>query len=251
MSNTVTKRPKPSIEIINRFDELKALIKTFDNKVDWNVSAKIYQEYNKLMDDYDWCDEVFVENGKKGLKNVKGEIVVPAIYDNFLMPEPYFYPSIPVPAIKDGKAGLIKRDGKGTIDVAFDYYYIERMFGTALYAVWQPEDKKHFAIMAAGVVLTPYEIEQYYLPCDGCAIIKANGKYGVIAIDQGLIYIAPEYDEVLDQGFGEYFLFIKDGVEGYVTLEGKFISKHEYAGLAPEEQDEYLEVGFVGSEDIY
>ena len=52
-----------------------------------------------------------------------------------------------------------------------------------------------------------------------------------------------------DQGFGDDFLFVKDGVEGYVTLDKRFISKAEYAKLDPEAQDELLEVGFIGSVD--
>ena len=251
MSKTLTNRPKPTIEIINRFDELDAQITTFDDKTDSNTSTNVLQEYYNLMYKYDWYDNVFEENGKKGLKNVKGEVVVPATFDDILMPEPYYYPSLPAPVVKEGKAGLVKRDGQGTVEVDFDYYYIERVFNAAIYAVTQAEDKKHFALMAAGTVLTPYEVEEYYLPCDGCMIIRKNDKYGVLAIDQGLIYIAPEYDKVLDPGYGEYFLFIKDGVEGYVTLEGKFISKDEFDNLEIDEQNEYLQVGFIGSEDIY
>ena len=35
------------------------------------------------IDRYDWFDTVFEENGKLGLKDIKGDVVVPAKYDEF------------------------------------------------------------------------------------------------------------------------------------------------------------------------
>ena len=35
------------------------------------------------IDRYDWFDMVFEENGKLGLKDIKGDVVVPAKYDGF------------------------------------------------------------------------------------------------------------------------------------------------------------------------
>lgn len=245
--NNKTQQMKPSMEVIDRFIELEAMISSNDQ----NMTEALYNEHAGLLENYDWCDEVFEENGKKGVKNVKGEILVPAIYDDFLMKETFFFPSLPVAAVKDGKAGLVERDGKGTPRTAFEFAFIERNFFSPVYFVWKAEDKKHFALMAGSTVITPYELDGFYEPSDGCMIVRSGDKYGVLAIDQGLVYISPEYDDVLDQGFGENFIFVKDGVEGYVTLDGRFVSKEEYAELDPDAQDELLEVGFVGSEDNF
>lgn len=245
MSTNTNPEMRPPKEVVARLEELEAMIRMKDQ----NMTEALYEEHAKLLNNYDWHDEVFEENGKKGVKNVKGEILVPAIYDDFLMQETFFFPSLPVAAVKDGKIGLVERDGKGTPRTAFEFAFIERNFFSPVYFVWKPEDKKHFALMAGGTVITPYELDGYCEPCDGCMIVSSGDKYGVLAIDQGLVYVAPEYDAVYDQGFGDDFLFVKNGVEGYVTLDNRFVSKDEYSELEPEEQDELLEVGFVGSVD--
>ena len=245
MSNNTTSQPKPSMEVIARIDELEAMLDLKDS----NLTEADYEEHANLVRSYDWYDEVFEENGKVGLKNVKGEVVVPAIYDGFASYESYFFPSVSVAAKKDGKLLLVKRDGKGTPVSEAVFTHIERIGYSAIYAVCQEEGGKYCALMAGGEVFTPYEIERCYPLVDGCIIVEANGKYGVLAVDQGLVYISPEYDEVCDQGFDDDFLFVKDGVEGYVTLDKRFISKAEYAKLDPEAQDELLEVGFIGSVD--
>ncbi|MBQ5874359.1 MAG: WG repeat-containing protein [Alistipes sp.] len=247
MSNNTNAQMKPSMDVIARIDELEAMIKSNDP----NMTEALYEEHANLINNYDWYDEEVEENGKVGLKNVKGEVLVPAIYDGIASFESYFFPSFPIAAEKDGKQLLVKRDGKGTPVTEALYTHIQRITYSAIYAVCQEEGGKYCALMAGGEVFTPYEIERCYPMVDGCIIVEANGKYGVLSVDQGLVYISPEYDEVCDQGFGDDFLFVKDGVEGYVTLDNRFISKEEYEKLEPEAQDELFEVGFVGSVDDF
>lgn len=247
MSNNTNKQMKPSMEVIARIDELEAMISSDAQ----NMPDELFEEHANLIQNYDWYDEEFEENGKVGLKNVKGEVLVPAIYDGFYSFESYLVPSVAAAAKKDGKLLLVKRDGMGTPVTEAKFTHIERIDFSAIYAVCQDEDGKYCALMAGGEVFTPYEIEHCYQQVDGCIIVEADGKYGVLAVDQGLVYISPEYDEVCDQGFGEDFLFVKDGVEGYVTLDNRFISKEEYAKLEAEAQDELLDVGFVGSVDNF
>jgi hypothetical protein len=104
--------------------------------------------------------------------------------------------------------------------------------------------------MIDGEVITPYEIEKYYMQCNGVLPLEANGKAGMLAYDLGLIYIKPEYDELYDDGFGSDFTFVKDGKKGRVTLDKRFISDEEYNSLSEEEQDNLEDVGFICSYDI-
>lgn len=93
MENNRKERAKATKEQAERLDYLMAEMKNLENSYNADNEAqymKLGQEYANLMSDYDWLDEEFEENGKKGLKNVKGEIVVPAIYESFCMREPYF-----------------------------------------------------------------------------------------------------------------------------------------------------------------
>ena len=251
--NEKEKAPKATVEQAERLDYVLAELEKVKNAEGAEYDerrSELYQEYYDTISKYDWYDEVFEENGKKGMKDVKGKIVVPAIYDDFCMPEPYFHKSMPVGAKKDGKVALVTRDGTGLPQTEFEYHYAERIPFTAIYAVWKSDDLKHFALMAGGKVFTPYEIEAYGDVCDGAIRLAAGGKIGLLAYELGLTYIRPEYDDIYDEGIGEYFVFVKDGKEGRVTLDKRFISNEDFDRLSEEEQDKLEEIGFIYAPDF-
>lgn len=237
------KTNRPAMEQIERMDYLLAEMKRQSEEATPGY-MKIYQEYDELEQAYDWLDEVFEENGKKGLKNVKSEVVVPAIYDRFGMLEPYYYASRAVGAQRDGAMALVARDGQGTPLTAFEYHLIMPLFMTPLYAVWKKDDLKHFALMVAGKVITPYEIENYYPSCNDATILEADGKMGML-YEPTLAYIKPEYDDIYCEGIGSDYTFVKDGVEGRITLDGRFISNDDFLSLPAEEQDDLEDAGFI------
>lgn len=209
---------------------------------------ELYQEYYDCLSDYDWDDEVFEENGKKGLKNVKGEITVPAIFDDFCTTEKYYHKSLPVGAVLNGNAALVSRDGKGTALTDFEFDNIECIPFTDVYAVSKKEDKRHFALMAQGKVFTPYEIEIYGDVCDGAVRLASEGKIGMYAYEAG-VYIKPEYDDIYDEGVGACFIFVKDGKEGRVTWDKRFVSDEEFETLSDDEQTELEDAGFICAPD--
>lgn len=239
----------------DQLEAIQAELEKFKDCVDVYSESKyleLLQKREDLKANYDWTDEVFEENGKKGLKNIKGEVVVPAIYDDFGPLESYsYYCNLSSVVAKFGDyMALVKRDGTGTPITEFEYHYIEPICFLPIYAVWKKNDLKHFALMIDGEVITPYEIEKYYMQCNGVLPLEANGKAGMLAYDLGLIYIKPEYDELYDDGFGSDFTFVKDGKKGRVTLDKRFISDEEYNSLSEEEQDNLEDVGFICSYDI-
>lgn len=239
-------KPKATLAEAERLDFLSAKMKELNDAESQLEYVPYKKEYFEYLDKYDWRDIVFEENGKKGLKNVKGEIVVPAIYDDFTMLMPYFNNSN-IGAKLNGKVGLVQRDGKGTPVTPFEFQYIEPMYFLPIYAVWKPEDLHHFAIMAANTVITPYEIENYDMPTDGIITLFANGKKGLLIIDD-LVYVKPEFDDILT-GCGSDYVFIKDGKTGIVTWKGRFITDEEYHNLSDEEMEEVDNTGFISSPD--
>lgn len=67
--------------------------------------------------------QVYEENGKYGMKDAEGHVLLPAEYD-FLRTAYVFVDDLktmPVIAQKDGKMGLVLPDGKGTVKVPFIY----------------------------------------------------------------------------------------------------------------------------------
>lgn len=253
MENKEEKMPKATKELAERLDyinaEMEKLRDNTDQESEWRF-MELGQEHCDLISSYDWYDEKFEENGKKGLKNVKGEIVVPAIYDNFGMPGLYYMNTSCVPAQLDGKMALVKRDGKGLPATEFSYQYIEPIPYSMFYAVWQADDMKHFALMVGGEVITPYEIENYGCPCNDAIPLYADGKSGLLAYGCGIVYVKPEYDEVYDEGFDSDFIFVKDGKKGRITLEDhRYITDEEFASLSEDEQDVLHDAGFICSYD--
>ena len=247
--NDNNKKPKATAELADKLDFLEAEIKRADR--DDKNYLNLLQEREDLMHGYDWFDEVFEENGKKGLRNVRGEVVVPAIYDDFCMPRPYYLPSLLVGAKKGDKVALVERDGKGTPKSDFEFHYVEPIPFTLFDIAFKSEDLHHFAISVLGKVFTPYELIDYYMPCDDHIILKGdNDKYGIVGLSS-LIYISPQYDDIIDNGIGDDFTFIKDGVKGRVTMDKRFISDEDYDNLTDEEQDDLYEIGFINAPDDF
>ncbi len=88
-----------------------------------NNKRKMVFYLNRIKSKYIKYHEVFEENGKFGIKDHNGNILVHALYD--FLRTPYVYVddlrSMPVIAQKDGKMGLIRPDGKDTVAVPFEY----------------------------------------------------------------------------------------------------------------------------------
>lgn len=245
--NDDKKKTKATAELADKLDSLEAEIKRADR--DDKNYLRLLQEREDLIYEYDWFDEVFEENGKKGLRNIRGEVVVPAIYDDFGMRHPYYLPMMLVGAKKGDKFGLVKRDGKGTPTTDFEFHYVEPIPYTLFNIAFKSEDLNHFAIIVLNKVFTPYELVYYYMPCDDHIILKGdNDKYGIIGLSS-LIYISPEYDDIIDNGIGDDFTFIKDGVKGWVTMDKRFISDEDYDNLSDEEQDDLYDIGFICAPD--
>jgi len=88
-----------------------------------NDRRKMVMYLNRIKDKYLQFHEVFEENGKFGIRDHKGKVLVSAKYD--FLRTPYVYVDdlkmMPVIAERDGKMGLILPDGKDTVVADFVY----------------------------------------------------------------------------------------------------------------------------------
>ena len=241
-----TTLPQADIEQVKQLDEMVSKMGTIP-EADY---CEFYEEYNDLIASYDWNDIVFEENGKKGLKDVKGQVVVPALYDDFSDLAPYYEYPKRVIAYLNGKVALVKRNGEGTPITDFEFSQMERIPCSPFYAVWKEEDDAHFAVMYDGKVITPYEIEVYGDVVDGGVWLGANGKTGLLYYVGEIIYIKPQYDSIYDEGVGGDFFFVKDGVAGRLTLDGRFIPNEVWDNLTDDEYDELWQVGWLSAVDF-
>lgn len=246
-SNT-EKRPKPTMAQIEHQDYLQSEIKRLmkiDSDTIQHELQQAFDELQELIQNYDWFDEVFEVDGKKGLKNVKGEIVVPAIYDGFLFSGSYLYPNEYAVARKGNKVGLVECNGKGTPYSAFEFSYIKPIpLLPEVHIACREGDDKHFALLVGGKEFTPYELTKHYEPCDGYMVVcNEDNKCGFLDL-QSLIYVSPEFDDIYDEGIGSDITFVKDGKEGILTYDKKFISKEDYNNMSDDEQDRILDEGY-------
>ena len=91
-------------------------------------SRKVFYYYQRLKAKYLRFHEVFEENGKFGIIDHAGKVIVSAQYD--FLRTPYIYVDdlmlMPIIAEKDGKFGLILPDYKETVVADFVYERLHR-----------------------------------------------------------------------------------------------------------------------------
>lgn len=221
--------PSPTAEIVKEYDELVRQLK--EKHEDHEELDTIWGRLNELEDLYDWFNVEFTDpaTGKKGQKTVAGEVVVPALFDEFAQHYNYtFNPRLPVSACKDGKWGIVKGDGSGEVLCEFKFDYIENIFPYSLYLAKWGGEKDHFGVIdLKGDIICPNILASYSdWKVNAIIAIKADGKWGVIDGNTHLC-VLPEYDDI-ESSPDDFIVFRKDGVEGYITDQGEFVTKQQY-----------------------
>lgn len=191
--------------------------------------------------------EVFVaENGKKGVKNPNGDIIVPANYDDIAYTYDYsVLKNYPYVCVRDGKKGLVAPDGKGTELTEFvydDIALVEKYVGTCL-LYWKGGNKqigvmanngkvcsiqtkcnsKQFGIMANnGKEITPCKLDMYS-ETGQTIYFKSGEHWGLWQMEIGEL-LEPIYDDIRVDDPDEPIVFTLDGKKGYVKVgENSFI----------------------------
>lgn len=185
--------------------------------------------------------EVFVgENGKKGVKNFDGSIIVPANYDDIAytygrrVPKDY-----PYVAIRDGKMGLVVPDGKGTELTAFVYDYIG-MTSPNGWLFYKKDGSKQFGIMtAAGKEVMPCKLDSYGEDCQ-TIYFTSGDRQGLLQTSLGLL-LEPIYDDIEVEDPDSQIIFTLNGEKGYVKEDGTFVPQSLSETLSEDEWDYILD----------
>ena len=127
MENTNKNLPRPTAEVISEYERVESELRGLDPSwSDEEANAYLGKEY-ELETNYDWSNVEFTDpiTGKKGLRGIKGELIVSAQYDAFSSPGSCVLdPWEPIIAILDGKYGLLSCKGDEEIYVPFEYEHI-------------------------------------------------------------------------------------------------------------------------------
>ena len=175
------------------------------------------QSNNKTKSNF---SEVFIgENGKKGVKLPNGRVIIPANYDEFAYTySDFIWDTRPYVAIKDGKYGLVRPDGKGTELTPFVYEIIAAVPEIPNHFLYKKEKGECFGIMAMdGREVTPCNLDAY--SCDGQTVYFRSGNHQGLwqwVIDE---LLEPIYDDIEVLDIDEPTLFTLNGEKGYVKVE--------------------------------
>lgn len=173
-------------------------------------------------------DVRFTENGKVGLKNPSGGLLIPAEYD--IIPELYDrteqrfgMPPVCYPVVKDGRYGLYmicskKREGglltKTWYDNVYGYFSLR-----VPYYVCVRSGKMGLLDTLMGREVIPCEMNEIYesLDFDGSVIFRKGEKYGLMF---GNIASQPVYDDIILQS-EDYAKVLRDGKWYWIDENGK------------------------------
>lgn len=217
--------PRATAEMAQRYNEM---LKIDMIELNSDQLATLNEEYADMEENYDWYNYEFTDpiTGKVGVKDVAGDILVPALYDGACYFEHYMgRPHAPHVMMRDGKCGIVAADGSGQEFTKFDYEYAVPINYTPFYAVWLEGDKHIGIITPNGTVLVGNILTKVYEPFGSCMVIERDGKQGVIDLNTFQV-VMPEYDEV-EALPDEYVTFTLNGVQGRVDENGKFYTLEE------------------------
>ena len=207
---------------------------------DFSEMISSVNEIEQMAEHYDWDNQVFVDEatGKKGLRDVEGTVLVPALYDEFPEVGSYrLFHSRPHVAKKDGMFGIVAADGTGKALTAFMYTYLKWDYYSPLYiAKWGDAKELAGLIYEDGQVLLPCCIKTFYQPWNNIYSYDGKELKGLIDI-RTMQSTMPVFEEIDIEPETGLVTVKKDGVEGVLTSEGlQFVPMSEY----DEEYGEYL-----------
>ena len=119
-----TTLPRANAELAAEYSTLMEKYEDYDFTLSYKESQELEKRITELHDSYDWNNYEFTDpaTGKKGVKDVTGQILVPANYDGFTFIGSYqLGHDLPKAAIKDGKHGFVTGDGSGKELTPFKY----------------------------------------------------------------------------------------------------------------------------------
>ena len=198
-------------------------IREFRNILENLSSNGNVDKVNNFMSEYDTMCAMYVENGQTGVKDVLGEVLVPAVFDEIVGVFADVNRDCAVAVIKDGKYGLVKPDGKGTIlaECAYDNIHFD---GCCYYAV---KDGKQGLYNISGEMLVPVMADKVYEPWNDLLVYEVDGKFGFSMLGADLVteavYEAYEIDS------NEYLFVTLDGKKGYLDEDGNFTEDSDEA----------------------
>ncbi|WP_339841634.1 WG repeat-containing protein [uncultured Maribacter sp.] len=214
--------PYPSERYKIRLNGLNGIFDSFANKI-------LPIRYKSIVPNYFKFDTISKgtlilknQNGKFGVSDYDGNILIPLEYDSiqkFQVVNGYSYSVV----LRNNKYGLINWQGKEVIPIENNFIRSGRWFDYLIV-----ENKGKFGLFTkGGKEIIPLKYD-YLRPChydeNNRFIAGINGKLGIINKEQDTI-VSLEYDEIsnwVEYGPKEH-LVVKNGKHGLIGREGEIV----------------------------
>ena len=184
-------------EKIEQFKRLKSELEDFESK--YKTSCYLFKDGNKC-----------------GLKDLAGNILIPAIFDDIRYTFKDKVRNWPVPVVLEGKFGLAATDGSGGLILDCVYDYI--VFRGGYYLLHKGDMK---GVYARGKLIYPIDCDMIYNNPRATVLMFGKGrKYGFISLAEGVIS-KQLYDDFSSLK-GELVQVKWNGHSGYIDQDGNF-----------------------------
>lgn len=217
-------KSEPQVKKFPTVDQVmnyRLLVEKFNGIAEYEEACHYYEQISAFENEYETFTQIYEKKGKKGVKDICGDVLVPACFDEIGFTYQDKFRKLAVPVIKDGKMALVAANGKGSLLTNFEYDAIEML---EFNFVLCKENKKGLASQQ-GVIFVPVEMDEIFMPFNDLVAFKKDAKYGFFM--NGMLT-----DAIYDSGDineNEILVVTKDGETGYINEAGEFTTDPEEA----------------------
>lgn len=211
-----------------------------------DAESGILDELSRLTREYDWYDTLFMENGKIGSKDICGNVVVPAEYDDVVTIHNILVPIDGGTMIvqKNGKYGFVK-NYTGKVLGVIEYDSLQDLDGNFMLFQKNGTDCHGIVNRWSGREVVPCIMDNISEIGGGIQnyIFRSGDKYGIYSRYHD-VYLEPVFDDIIEADKeNEPFIFVLDDVKGYMSRYGKFYTCEEYDSMQNDDdyQGEFVE----------
>ncbi|MDN3692857.1 SEL1-like repeat protein [Chryseobacterium tructae] len=173
---------------------------------------------------YKDISETFEDNGLWGLKDKKGNIITPAVYD-----EIFAFTEEGIAVVqKNGKYGYLRNDGKVLIECIYEEVYDALFIDGKSYGIIEIDHLSGLISIATGEIVIPCEYEELEMLRHVYLFnAKKDGKYHLIDVSNKQI-IAKSFDEPFEFNYSELLYRRLEGTSkrAFYTFKGVFLGEY-------------------------
>ncbi|KYH07353.1 hypothetical protein A1704_01380 [Chryseobacterium cucumeris] len=168
------------------------------------------------------ASSVFEENGKFGLKDAKGGILAPAVYDDIFEADDYYNISV---IQKGAFFGYLQSDGKEWVSPVYEDAFDVFDFGQEPLGEVKVNGKSGILKIYSNTWMIPAEYDAIERAAYGFLLVEKDGKFGVYN-DENILIIPIESENPYEYDYFPELFFTRQkgtGKRKYYTKEGNYL----------------------------